>query len=107
MCYTKTKAKVNLGDDHITKLFTQLMIKGQVKSAVWWLMDWALGKVLNHSSVMNSNGKTVFDVLKEKHPDPSTVSENVFIHCNELPPQMEVDITVAMLNLLVENYQKV
>ena len=70
-------------------------------------MDQALGKVLNPSSVMNSNGKTVFDVLKEKHPDPSTVSENVFIHCNELPPQMEVDITVAMLNLLVENYQKV
>ena len=42
---------------------------------------------------MDPSGKTVFDVLKEKHPEPRCVNEIAFINCEELPPFMDVDIT--------------
>ena len=42
---------------------------------------------------MNPSGKTVFDVLKEKHPGSRCVNENAFINCEELPSFMDVDVT--------------
>ena len=66
------------------------MLRGQVRSAVRWLTDRAPGQT---TSVVDSSGKTVFDVLNEKHPEPRCVNENAFIKCEELPPFMDVDIT--------------
>ena len=44
---------------------------------------------------MGTSGKTVMDVLKEKHPKPSLVLESTLIHCESLPPLVNVDIASA------------
>ena len=41
------------------------------------------------------HNKTVFDTPKEKHPEPREASVKMFIPCDELPPLIEVDVTVA------------
>ena len=47
----------------------------------------------------------VFDILKEKHPDPRTVSENVFIHYEELPPFNGGNITGGNVELIGKKLQ--
>ena len=92
----RIKSKVgssNSDEDHIIKVFSRLMLRGQVRSAVRWLTDRAPGQILIPTSVVDPSGKTVFDVLKEKHPEPRCVNENAFIKCEELPPVMDVDVT--------------
>ena len=39
--------------------------------------------------------KTVFEVFKDKHPEPSAVDDNAFIHCADLPVLVDVDVTSA------------
>ena len=92
----RIKSKVrssNSDEDHIIKVFSRLMLQGQVRSAVRWLTDRAPGQILTPTSVVDPSGKTVCDVLKEKHPEPRCVNEKAFIKCEELPPVMDVDVT--------------
>ena len=64
------------------------MMKGQVRAAVRWIMDrTSKGDVLDASACTESGSKTVFDVLKEKHPDPS--------HHLHIPFYHTVSLTVA------------
>ena len=52
------------------------------------------GGILKPDDVVG-NGKTVKDVLEEKHPDQAEPSPEAFIICENLPALVEVDITEA------------
>ena len=55
------------------------------------------GGALDPNATVGASGKTVLDVLKEKHPLPREVHENAFLPCDELPILTCVDITGAHL----------
>ena len=48
------------------------MLKGQVRAATRWITDCVPGSVLSPSDIDNGSGKNVFEVLKDKHPEPGT-----------------------------------
>ena len=80
---------------HMIKVFSRLMWRGQVRSAVRWLTERK-----SHCGVLDPNSmvddkRTVFDVLKEKHPGPAQPVESAFESCEELPPILDIDITSA------------
>ena len=35
------------------------------------------------------------DMLKRKHPEPKDAAEKAFLHCDELPPMADVDMTAS------------
>ena len=39
--------------------------------------------------------KTVFDVFKEKHPEPGVNVEEAFLECDDLPSLIDVDVTAG------------
>ena len=81
--------------DHTVRVFTRLVLQGQVKSAVCWLSKRSSGgKVLLPNDILDASGKSVMDVLKEKAQDADV---NAFINCEEwvLPLLVNVDITAG------------
>ena len=65
-----------MDEAHIIKVFTHLMWRGQVHSAVRWVTERSSSGcgVLDPTLVVYDD-KTVFDLLKEKHPPPSLLKE--------------------------------
>ena len=43
------------------------------------------GSVLLPSTVVDSSGKIVLEVLRDKHPDPCPNTEEVLSECDKLP----------------------
>ena len=88
--------KSKQGDEHTVRIFTRLMLRGQVRSAVRWMTERASsGGILNPSTSVGTHGKTVLNVLKEKHPEPREATEKAFLLCEDLPPLVDVDVTAA------------
>ena len=78
--------------DHVLRVFSNLMLRGDIRSAVRWLTDQACsGGVLVPSQLVN--GKSVAHILQEKHPEASQSGTRAFMPCDELPPLVDVDIT--------------
>ena len=93
-------------EQHILKVFSHLMLKGQVRAAVRWLTERAdKGGVLDISTYTNDGPKTVLDVLKEKHPDPAQSSAEAFLSCSELSPLIDVDITGSHVEKVARQIQ--
>ena len=83
-------------EQHTYKVFSNLMLKGQVRSAVRWLTErQSKGGVLDPSSCVDNTQKTVFDILKEKHPEPSQSCPQAFLPSTNLPTLTDLDITSA------------
>ena len=59
------------------------------------------GGVLDPNATVDASGKTMLDVLKEKHLQPREAQESVFLPCDELPLLTCVDITGAHLEMLL------
>ena len=90
----KYASKKKTDEKHTIEVFTRLMLRGQVNSVVRWMTGRASsGGVLNPSSQIDTTGKTVLDVLKEKYPKPAHAREEAFLQCDELPLSMDVDVT--------------
>ena len=86
----------NGDEEHTVRVFTRLMLRGQLRSAVRWMMERASsGGILDPSTVGHEGGKTVLEVLKEKHPEPREASVRAFLSCDELPPLVDIDVTAA------------
>ena len=49
-----------IDDDHVLKVFTHLMLKGQVRVATRWITDSAPSLVLSLSDIDNGSGNNVF-----------------------------------------------
>ena len=57
----------NQDDKHTIRVFTRLMMQGRVRSAVRWMTERASSSgILDPNATVNTSGKTVLDVLKEK-----------------------------------------
>ena len=52
------------------------------------------GGVLGTEDIVEGTGKTVLEILKEKHPSPSKLDPSAIAHCASLPPLIDIDITV-------------
>ena len=91
---------------HISKAFSHMMMKGQIRAAVRWITErTSKGGVLDASACIGSGSKTVLIVLKEKHPDPSQSSVDTFLPCNELPPLTQVDLTSCPIEKVARQIQ--
>ena len=85
------------GEDHTVAVFTRLMLRGQVCSAVRFITDRVSGGgVLACDSPSGIPGKSVADVLREKHPEPCSFGRDAFLPCDSLPPVLDVDIRLIM-----------
>ena len=66
-----------------------------MRSAVRWLTERKSHCGVLDPNSMVDNKRTVFDVHKEKHPNPAQPVESAFVSCEELPPILDIDITSA------------
>ena len=48
---------------------------------------------------------SVFDVLKQKHPDPGNVEPSTFMLCDALPPLSDLNITTGHVEKVVRQLQ--
>lgn len=83
-------------NDEITQTFTRLIHRGKVREALNWLLTKDTSKVLNSNDEVDYTGKTVIDVLSEKHPPHTNANPDLFTlpeDFPELPPLLDVDIT--------------
>ena len=51
------------------------------------------GRGVLDPTLVVQDDKTVFDLLKEKHPPPSLLNERACLPCDDLPPLIDVDVT--------------
>ena len=60
--------------EHLIKVFTRLMLEGNVRAAVRWLTECSGGGVLkpSDSTTIGGTSMTVLEALNLKHPDPCT-----------------------------------
>ena len=66
--------------------------------ATRWITGRTAGRVLQPTDIDPKSGKTVFDVLKEKHPPPGKLNPDAFLHCGPLPPLVDIDVTAVHVN---------
>ena len=66
-------------EDHTVAVFTRLMLHDQVRSAVRFITDRVSGGVvLANDSPSGVPGKSVADILREKHPEPCSSGDDAF-----------------------------
>lgn len=79
--------------DHVMKVFTRLMLRGDLRAATRWMTERGSNSVLNPLDVIDhETSKTALDVLKEKHPDPAMSEEGAFGD-GELPTLVDISVT--------------
>ena len=94
------------GEDHSVAVFTRLMLRGQVCSAVRFITDRVSGGgVLACNSPSGIPGKSVADVLQEKHPEPCSSGRDAFLPCDSLQPVLDVDITADYVERVAHRIQ--
>ena len=98
-CCSQGKRRYKKGNDegdsdHVNKVFTRLMWRGEVRAAARWINGKMSGNLLCPNDIIPGvcGDKTVIDVLEEKHPVPGKVDDDVLIN-GELPCLVDVDIT--------------
>ena len=92
--------------DHTVAVFTCLMLRGQVRSAVRFItVRVSGGGVLSLDSPSNVPGMSGFDVLRQKHPEPGNVEPSTFMLCDTLPPLSDLDITAGHVEKVARQLQ--
>ena len=88
--------------DHVIRVFTKLMLEGNVCAAVCWVTERAGGGLLQPTDSADYNhpqlgviSKTVLDVLRLKHPDPSIPPASILPSLDNLPYLEDVEVTGA------------
>lgn len=74
-------------DEHSARVFTRLML---CREAVRLITERTTGGMLGTEDIVEGTGKTVFEILKEKHSSPPKSDPS---HCASLPPLIDIDIT--------------
>ena len=84
-------------NDHLVKVFTKLMLQGNVRAAVCWLTECAGSGVLtaSHATTINHTVMSVVDALQLKHPEPRIPPESALPCCDDLPYLENSEITAA------------
>ncbi len=87
-------------EDHMNRVFTRLMLRGEIRAAVRWISGRMSGNVL--SMVSGLQEKTVIDALLEKHPDRCAPNEDVLMNGDQ-PCLVDVDITSGHIERLARS----
>ena len=92
--------KVKMDNEHAFRVFNRLMLQGKVREATRFMTNRVEGGcVLNPNQQAEDKtgllNKSVFEVFKEKHPEPQDNDENAFMSVDELPTLVDVDVTAA------------
>ena len=89
--------------EQLERTFNRLMLEGRIRSAVQLLTERGAGGTLDPETEAQGKhgplGKSVLDVLQEKHPPQRVVDPGAFQECETLPLLTEVDITAAHATL--------
>ena len=56
--------------DNVIRVFSKLVFEGKIHAALRYLSGNHSGGVLDISEQASGSDRTVFDVLREKHPEP-------------------------------------
>ena len=89
------------------QVFTRLMLlQGQVRSAVRFITNRVnSGGVLSLDASTGVPGKSVMDILCEKHLEPGFRDGPVFMPCDTLPPLLDLDITADYVERMAHQIQ--
>ena len=89
------------------KVFTRLMLKGNVRAAVRWLTEHSGGGVLkpSDSTTIGGTSMTVLEALTLKHPDPCTPPDWVLPSMDRLPFLEDSEITGSHILTIAHQLQ--
>ena len=93
-----------LDDKRVSKVFASLMMKGKVRSAMWWLSERASGGVLDPMQEVKK-GVTVLETLKSKHPEPHKSHLSSRLQVPVLPHCEDVIISSASIEKTTRSFQ--
>ena len=94
----------NLDDKHVWKVFTSLMMKGKVRSAMRWLSERASEGVLDPMQEVKK-GVIVLETLKSKHPEPHKSHLSSRLQVPVLPDFEDVIIRSASIEKTTRSLQ--
>ena len=88
------------------KVFTRLMLLGQVRSAVRFITNKVnSGGVLSLDALTGVPGKSVMDILCAKHLEPGFRDGPALMPCDTLPPLLDLDITADYVERVADQIQ--
>ena len=77
---TSILPKTGTIDDALTaRKFSKMMMEGRVRAALKLLSDDSHTGLLSLDQIIDTSGKTVRDILKDKHPDPEPVHPKILL----------------------------
>uniref|UniRef100_A0A8D8RP38 Reverse transcriptase domain-containing protein n=1 Tax=Cacopsylla melanoneura TaxID=428564 RepID=A0A8D8RP38_9HEMI len=79
-------------ENHKIRVFTRMVLQGKLRDATRWLTDRSSGGVHKLNDVL-PDGRTVFEVLQEKHPEQLNPDPNLFLSDDPLPALIDVDVS--------------
>ena len=83
-----------IDNDATVRVFTRLMLRGNFKAAVRWATKRSRGVVLSPNNVVDgSEGATVLEILRQKHPVAQPLVSDCLVHHDQLPLFEDVEIT--------------
>ena len=83
-----------------------MLLRGQVRSAVHFITNRVnSGGVLSLNASTGVPGKSVMDILCEKHLEPGFCDRPVFMPCNTLSPLLDLDITADYVERVAHQIQ--
>jgi hypothetical protein len=83
-----------MSDEQEAKIFSNLILQGRLREAVRFISDRQSGGVMNpEDEAGKPSGKTVLEVLIDKHPQQRTPNEEDFMKCEELPTLIDIEVT--------------
>ena len=86
--FYNNSAKQQLKTTH-THCATKIVVKSRMPTR-WDHKYRTAGWVLEPTDIDPKSGKTVLDVLKEKHPPPGKLNPDAFLHCYPLPHLVDI-----------------
>ena len=92
------KRSSNSSEDHLVRVFTKLMLQGNVRAAMRWITERTGGGLLNPT-------QSVVDALKSKHPEPQVPPDSALPHSETFPFMEDVEITAAHVQFVAGRLQ--
>ena len=98
-------------DDHITKVFSRLMLQGKVRAAMHWLSGESRGRVLclTDTVQLQPDGPpvSVIDALRSKHPPQQPPIPHLFYSILRFHLSRTLTLLVLMLHMLPTGFKEV
>ena len=76
--HARNKSQISEFNQNISKSFTKLMFEGKTGAAISLLSEYGRSSLL-HPSDVTDNGRSIYDILKDKHPAAAPLNEDSII----------------------------